>query len=91
MDVWVAGQGSRLVIHELATRLPVFVTAKTLPRGVVTKDRNGMCIAWWTGEESHHWLVCFNETGELVWVPMNELTMKHNWSDGRRYNPRIAL
>jgi hypothetical protein len=73
------------VIHELATPRPVEVTSATLPRGVTTTDRRGSCVAWWLDEESHYWLVCFDETGEFVWVPMHEIKAQSNWSGGRRY------
>lgn len=72
-------------VVELKCRLPVIVTSPTLPKGVKAIDRNGSCIAWWMDEESHSWLVAMVETGELVWVPMHEILLKHNWSDGRRY------
>jgi len=74
-----------MTIHELATPLPVEVTSTDLPRGVRPNSRKGTCIAWWCDEETHSWLVCFDQTGELVWVPMSEIKMRANWSNGRRY------
>ncbi len=72
-------------VVELQCRLPVIVTSTSLPKGVKATDREATCIAWWMDEESHSWLVIMKETGEPVWVPMHEILLKHNWSDGRRY------
>lgn len=73
-------------IVELKNRLPVVVTSSTLPKGVTTKDRRGTCLAWWIVEDTRcSWLIVFDETGELVWVPMKEIRLQPNWTDGRRY------
>ena len=79
-----------MIIHELQTPLPVDVTSQTLPKNVLTKSRRAKCIAWCLDEEEHLWLVHFNETGEFVWVPMQELRMQPSWSNGRRYHLPIV-
>lgn len=70
---------------ELKNRLPVIVTSSTLPTGVTETNRRGTTLAWWVGEDFHLWLIAFDETGDLVWVPMKEIRLLANWSDGRRY------
>lgn len=72
------------MITELHTRLPVCVLSATLPTGVVTKSRKGTCLAWDTDAEICLWLVCFDETGELVWVPMREIKLRKCWTHNRR-------
>jgi hypothetical protein len=73
-------------IIELKNRLPVIVTSDTLPKGVSETNRRGTALAWWIVEDARcSWLVVFDETGELVWVPMKEIKLQANWTDGRRY------
>lgn len=71
--------------YQLPVPLQVQVIASTLPNGVVSASRRGLCIAWWMTEETCLWLTAFDETGELVWVPQREVLMRSNWSAGRRY------
>jgi hypothetical protein len=73
-------------VVELQCRLHVIVTSLTLPKGVTATNRKGSCIAWWMDEETHSWLIVFEETGEMVWVPMKEVRLQKNWSDERRYS-----
>jgi hypothetical protein len=70
---------------QLAAPLPVTVVSHDLPTGMTPNPRRGACIGWWMTEESCLWLVVFDATGELVWVPMAEIRMPPNWSGGRRY------
>lgn len=74
------------MIHELATPLPVEITAADLPRGVRATVGKGICIAWWVDGEAHDWLVVLDQTGECVWVPMKEVKLRESWSNGRRYS-----
>lgn len=74
------------MITELRSPLPIEITGTTLPRGMSpVRCRSGKCIAWWCTTEEHLWLVCMDETGEFVWVPMAEVRMARSWSNGRRY------
>lgn len=72
------------MIHELRVPLQVLVTAKTLPTGMAPCSRRGICLAWDHNQEFCLWLVCFDETRELVWVPQPEVRLVHNWTLGRR-------
>lgn len=73
-------------IIQLHPELPVTVVARDLPVGVTPNNRKGVCIAWWLEKDTHLWLICFDETGEFVWVPIHEIRMAPSWSDGRRYS-----
>jgi hypothetical protein len=75
-----------MMVMQLETTLPVEVVSTTLPKNVNTQSRRGSCIAWWLDEHEHLWLVCFDETGEFVWVPMKEIRMQPSWTDNRRYH-----
>lgn len=70
---------------QLPVPVQVKVVSVTLPSGVTATDRRGMCLAWWMTDEQCLWLVAFDETGELVWVPMKEVRLRQNWSAGRRF------
>lgn len=74
------------MIIELKSKIPVVVMSKTLPKGVAESNRKGLCLAWNCLDGANdQWLVVFNETGELVWVPMTEIRLQESWSDNRRY------
>lgn len=79
-----------MTMLELRVPIAVYVVSDTLPDGVKAESRKGTCIAWWMTEEVCLWLVCFDETGELVFAPMSEIRMRPNWSVGRRYSRPAA-
>lgn len=71
--------------HEFREPKPVQVVAKTLPAGVKAKNRKGTALGFMPAHDQHiHWLVVFDETGEIVFVPNPEVRMDDNWTLGRR-------
>jgi hypothetical protein len=73
-------------LKQLEIPIEVKVVSADLPKGMTETNRKGLCLAWWMTEDSCLWLVCFHETGELVWVPMAEIRLRPNWSASRRYS-----
>jgi hypothetical protein len=73
-----------MALIQLPVPIAVLVVSDTLPKGVTTTSRRGYAIGWLTTEEQCLWNVAFDETGELVWVPMREVRLRSNWSVGRR-------
>ena len=70
---------------QLTVTLAVTVVSGTLPKGVGSVSRKGLCVAWYMNAEDCLWLVAFDETGELVWVPQREVRLRASWSLGRRF------
>lgn len=70
---------------QLDEPIEVRVVSADLPKGMTQSARKGFCIAWWATVDTHLWLVVFDDTGELVWVPMHEIRMRPNWTSGRRF------
>jgi len=79
------------ILQQLRSPIAVRVVATELPKGMTENERKGLCIAWWMSEDVCLWLVCFDVTGELVWVPMAEIRLRPNWSAGRRFNESSLL
>lgn len=74
------------ILLQLPTPIACRVVSSDLPKGMTPNGRKGTCIAWWMSEDMCMWNVCFDETGELVWVPMAEIRLRPNWSAGRRFS-----
>lgn len=72
-------------LQQLAEPIEVRVVSSSLPKGMTACNRLGSCIAWWMSEETCLWLVSFDQTGELVWVPMAEIRLRPNWTARRRF------
>lgn len=72
-------------VTELKTPLPVEIMSKDMPRGMAPNNRRGVCIAWWVDQEWHQWLVCMDDTCEMVWVPMQQIRMQDSWTHRRRH------
>ena len=71
-------------LYQIPMPYAVEVFATTLPKGVLTESRRGHAVAWWMTTDDCLWMVVFDDTGEVVWVPQYELRLRSNWSLGRR-------
>lgn len=77
---------------QLATPIPVSVTAGALPLGVRSTSKRGWAYGWKdVGVDGHRlWVVVLDDTGEVVDVPQPEIRVDPNWSLGRRVTTEAA-